>query len=119
MLEFLWKTCTHEKITPNMQSGYCPDCGEYVKNHWYISRCECCGLKLKSIIRNGKVVALSKFCKNCGSNAFEVEELKNIDVVSINYAVVQKVSEKSKNQSILQTWIEQSVPTPMKLLPSF
>lgn len=118
MLEFLWKSCTHDKITLNIKAGYCPDCGKYVKNHWYITRCECCGLKQKTLVRNGKVIAYAKFCKNCGSSSFMQEELDTLDIVSVNYAAVWKKVKDSKKPSVVQTWIENGY-TPMKLLPSY
>lgn len=120
MFEFLWKpSCSHDKITPNMKSGYCPDCGEYVENHWYISRCECCGVKQKTLIKNGKVVAEAKFCRNCGSASFNVEELEGPDIVNIHYAVVQKKIRETERESLIQTWIERNNFSPMKLLPSY
>lgn len=118
MFEFLWKNpCTHSRITPNMASGYCPDCGEYVENHWYITRCKCCGIKQISLVKNGKIVAGEKFCRNCGSDSFVTEELESLDIVNINYAVVQKRVVAERKPSIIETWIEQSAP--LKLLPSF
>lgn len=120
MLEVLWKkTCTHEHITPNMMAGYCPDCGEYVQNRWYISRCKCCGVKQKAIIRHGKVVTLNKYCKNCGSNFFAIEELKQINVIEINYAVVLKQAVETRRKSFIQSWVEQTNYSPIKLLPIY
>ncbi|MDD3436708.1 MAG: hypothetical protein PHC64_06105 [Candidatus Gastranaerophilales bacterium] len=118
MFELLWKSCAHDKITPNITAGYCPDCGEYVKNHWYITRCKCCGIKQKSLVKNGKILSETRFCKNCGSNLFRVEELETLDIVNINYAVVQKQATKIKQKSFVQTWIENSY-SPIKLLPSY
>lgn len=120
MFEFLWNhSCKHEKITPDMVSGYCPDCGEYVENHWYITRCECCGIKQKTLIRKGKVTTATRFCRNCGSDAFKTEELESLDIVNINYAVVQKQVRETEKQSFIQTWIERNNYSPMKLLPSY
>lgn len=120
MLELLWKTsCNHEKIAPSVSAGYCPDCGEYIQNCWYITRCSCCGVKRKSIIRNGKIITQARFCKNCGSSEFELESLDKVDIVTINYAVLLKTSIKSKRQNILQTWIEYNGRSPLKLLPCY
>jgi hypothetical protein len=112
-------SCRHERITLDKKSGYCPDCGEYVENKWYITRCACCGVKQKTMVMRGKVAADTRFCRNCGSSSFTVEELDEIDIVNINYAVVLKQVPESKKQSIIQTWIEENTFTSMKLLPSY
>lgn len=122
MLDCFRKTtssCRHDRITLDRNAGYCPDCGEYVKNHWYISRCKCCGIKQKTLVKNGKIVTSEKFCRNCGSSLFAVEELEVIDIVNINYAVALKQTLKVKRQSIIQTWIEKNTSVPLKLLPSY
>lgn len=120
MFDFLWKpSCKHDQITPNMKASYCPDCGEYVENHWYITRCECCGVKQKTLVKNGKISTNAKFCRNCGSSLFTVEELNSLDIVNVNYAVVLKQTIETKRKSIVQTWIEQNSYSPMKLLPSY
>lgn len=118
MLELIWKNCTHDKITAGMAAGYCPDCGEYVENHWYITRCECCGIKQKTLVKNGKIIKETRFCKNCGCSDFTIEELKTLDIVNINYAAVLKKAHKIKRSSVIQTWIENNC-VPMKLLPSY
>lgn len=111
-------TCNHDGVSLDKSAGYCPDCGEYVENKWYISRCACCGIKQKSVVMKGKISADVKFCRNCGSSLFEVEELEDINVVNVNYAVVVKQAIKSKKQSVIQTWIENNTITPVKLLPA-
>ncbi|MFA7659451.1 MAG: hypothetical protein WCY19_08460 [Candidatus Gastranaerophilaceae bacterium] len=119
MFNFRKTSCNHEKIIPNMVSGYCPDCGEYVENHWYITRCACCGVKQKATFRNGKISADTKFCRNCGGSSFAVEELDRIDIVNINYAVILKQVIQNKRQSFIQTWIEENAFLPMKLIASY
>lgn len=117
MLDFFNPSCKHEKITAGLKSGYCPDCGEYVENHWFITRCSCCGIKQITVIRNGKAVSNVKFCRNCGSKSFKAEELDEINIVDINYAAVLKRTVKIDRQSFIQTWFEEN--TPLKLLPSY
>ena len=109
--------CTHSKITPDIKAGYCPDCGEFVENHWYITKCKCCGRKHITVIRGGFVVPLNKFCKNCGSKSYTVEEIETPDIVTINYAIVQKKTQNRTVQTILQTWIEKNTPPVLKLIP--
>lgn len=125
MLDYLKNTyfrktsCLHEKISPNINSGYCPDCGKYVKNQWYITRCNCCDIKQKTSITGGKISTDTKFCRNCGSSSFKVEEIGVINIVDINYAVVLKQVIQNKKQSFIQTWIEQSTYPEIKLIPSY
>ena len=37
--------CNHDKIRPDVEQGYCPDCGKLIKNEWFVTRCSCCGDK--------------------------------------------------------------------------
>ena len=120
MFEILFKTaCKHDKVTLGMKAGYCPDCGDYVENHWYISRCECCGFKQKSLVRFGRVITDAKFCRNCGSSSFIYEKLENLDIVSVNYAVSLKRVVATKRKNVIQTWIDENSYTPIKLLPVY
>ena len=120
MFEILWKTsCTHDKITPNMAFGYCPDCGEYVQNRWYLFRCKCCGIKQKIRVRKGKMITETNFCRNCGSSSFVEEELESLDIVNVNYAVFKRTTTKAKIPSQIQTWIEETSYTSIKLLPCY
>lgn len=98
--------CAHEKITPNMDAGYCPDCGEYIENRWFITRCNCCGVKQKTIIVKDKISTNTKYCINCGSNHFVVQELDKINCIDINYAIVLKQIIKDKKTFFTQSWVE-------------
>lgn len=110
--------CKHEKITPDIKAGYCPDCGEYIQNHWYISRCKCCGIKQKTLVKNGKIITDTKYCKNCGNNFFNFEKIEKPDIANINYAAILKYSIKTNKKSIIQTWIENNYST-TKLIPTY
>lgn len=119
MLKNLFKNqqiCAHTKITPDMEAGYCADCGEYIENHWYITRCKCCGIKQKTVIIKNSIMASTKFCKNCGSNIFIVQKLDRIGFVDINYAVVLKQIIKDKRAFFVQSWVEPTENVRMKLL---
>ncbi len=86
----LKKVCSHDKITPDMESGYCPDCGKYIQNEWYITRCACCGVKLKTISVKGEIKPQYHYCSNCGGEDFTIEKLSKINFIDINYAVLVK-----------------------------
>ena len=113
------KACTHEKITPDMESGYCPDCGKFIKNEWLITRCSCCGVKLKTNLRNGEVFPQDHFCTNCGGEGFIVEKLDKINFIDINFAVLQKtVVEQDNKVDSTQCWQEKTNVQP-RLLTKF
>ena len=108
MFRFLFEKeeCYHEKITPDVDSAYCPDCGEYVQNRWFLSRCACCGIKQKTIILKGKISTSTNFCRNCGSNSFIIEKINKINFIDINYAVVIKSVFNNKKISFTQSWVD-------------
>ena len=110
-----YNECLHENITPDMDCGYCPDCGKYVENQWFITRCSCCGIKQKAIVLKGKVSAGVKFCKNCGNSSFVVEKLSKINFVDIHYAALIKQIIKNKRPNFIQSWVEPEAAPP-KLL---
>lgn len=100
--------CTHEKINILSEKSYCPDCGALVENKWYICRCACCGVKRKAVLLFGNVVPEEKFCTNCGSKEFIVEEVKEINFIDINFATLKKEEVKQPltvNFAPIQTWI--------------
>ena len=100
------KKCTHDKLPIEDDIGYCPDCGELVENHWYLTRCVCCGVKLRTTIRNGEVVPEENFCHNCGCREYIVEKLEKIDCININYAMVLREVVKNEVSEYTQSWQE-------------
>ncbi|MBS5802082.1 MAG: hypothetical protein KIC80_03555 [Brachyspira sp.] len=98
--------CHHDKVTPEKDAAYCPDCGELIENQWYITRCSCCGVKLKAIIKNGEVVPEAHFCHNCGFRSFVVERVNKINFIDINYAVLVKAVIKPQIDDITQSWCD-------------
>lgn len=109
----LKKVCSHDKITPDMEFGYCPDCGKLVKNEWYITRCACCGVKIRACIKNDEIQPQEHFCTNCGSKEFKVEKLDKINFIDINFAVLKKTTEDcSKTVSTTQCWEEKTSSLP-------
>lgn len=100
------KKCTHSKVPLDVEIGYCPDCGELVENHWYITRCACCGVKERATIRNDEVVPEEDFCHNCGSKAYRVERIEKIDCININYAIVKREIVQNEINEYTQSWLE-------------
>lgn len=111
--------CTHENITPDMDTAYCPDCGKLIKNEWYITRCACCGLKLESCMKNDEIIPRKRFCTNCGSSNFAIEQIEKINFIDIKFAVLTKrIIEETIICSTTRCWQEKSNEQP-KLLTQF
>ena len=105
----LKKTCSHDKITPDMEFGYCPDCGKLIKNDWYITRCACCGVKMRACAKNGEIFPQNHYCTNCGSKEYTVEKLSKINFIDINFAVLQKnIVEECQSPDTIQCWAEKT-----------
>ena len=100
------KKCQHNKVPLDTDIGYCPDCGELIENHWYITRCGCCGVKERATIRNGEVVPEAEFCPNCGGKAYKIEEIEKIDCININYAIVVSEIVKNEINEYTQSWVD-------------
>lgn len=114
----LKKVCRHEKITPDMEAGYCPDCGKYIQNDWYYARCACCGVKLKTMSYKGELKPQYQYCSNCGSQSYKIEKLDKINFIDINFAVlVKREIEDSVNiPNTTQCWQERTVSQPKLLV---
>ena len=106
ILSFFTKKCTHDKVGFNVDCGYCPDCGEYVENHWYLVRCSCCGIKRVAITKGFEIMPASCCCPNCGEKGYYIEELKKLNFVDINYATVLKIAPHLSKSGYSQSWVE-------------
>ena len=111
------RQCLHEKVHPSVEHAYCPDCGKYIENEWYITRCACCGVKLKTRLYNNDVVPQYNYCANCGSKEFKIEKLAKINFIDINFAVLVK---KEVNEILfvdtIQCWEEKNIEKPKLLV---
>lgn len=110
------KECTHSKVSPEKESCYCPDCGKYIENKWYLTRCSCCNVKRKTTIKLGQVIPETKFCPNCGGVSFIVEEVRNINFIDINFAVLVKEVNEEYSRNFTQSWLERDNCESIKLL---
>lgn len=110
----LTKKCTHDKVTPDKDTAYCPDCGKLIQNEWYITRCACCGVKLKTMLKNGLPTPQFHYCSNCGGDEFKVEKLVTINFIDINFAALVKrvVEENSVCTSTTRCWQEKNIVQP-------
>ncbi len=110
------KRSRHEKVSPQKDLCYCQDCGELVENRWYISRCSICGIKLKSMVKDGEIIPEEKFCHNCGSTRFEAEIVSKINCIDINYAVLMKTVIEPHVENITQSWLDRDEHGQVKLI---
>lgn len=117
---FFKKSCSHDKVPPNIDEGYCPDCGKLVRNEWYITRCACCGVKLKTVIKSGNIIPQYNYCSNCGGQEYIVEKLEGINFIDINFAVLVKkeVDDVCQKVSTSSCWEEKTILKP-KLLEQY
>ena len=108
LLDFLKQKCecSHKHVSPAVDEAYCPDCGALVRNKWYIVRCSCCNIKRVSHLELDKIVPDSKFCHNCGSENYCIQEIDNINFTDINYAILRKETVEQNINTTSQVWIE-------------
>ena len=107
--------CQHDKVRPDLDQAYCPDCGKLIKNEWYVTRCSCCGVKMKAMVKNGEIVPQEHFCTNCGSNEYSIEKIEKINFIDINFAaLVKKEVETYKRCDTTKCW-EEKMPELPKL----
>lgn len=113
----LKKYCNHDRISPELECGYCPDCGKFIRNEWYITRCACCGVKMKAIARNGEITPQFHYCSNCGAKDYTVEKLESLNFIDINFAVLQKrIVEEDLKTNTTQCWQERTTAQPKLLV---
>ena len=119
LINFFIKKCTHEHVSPESEKAYCPDCGKLIKNEWYITRCACCGVKLRAVIKNGKIVPQLHYCSNCGSEDFVIEQIEKINFIDINFAVlVKQIIEEDNFCTTPRCWQEKTSLQPKLLVQS-
>lgn len=109
--------CRHERVSPDSDGAYCPDCGVYVENKWFIARCSCCNIKRTAVSKLNMVRPTTNYCPNCGSNDFYLEAIDNINFVDVHFAVHKKVVAPAPEiVSRSQIWVNEKENTPQKFL---
>ena len=98
--------CQHTRVPIDVDEAYCPDCGELIKNQWFLVRCACCNIKRTAHTKYDKIEPDTKFCRNCGSTEFYIEELEKVNFTDVHYAIFKQVIIPQFRQSTRQIWIE-------------
>ena len=100
------KECKHLHVPVDVEEAYCPDCGQLVKNKWYLVRCSCCNIKRSAHTKYDEIVPDTKFCPNCGATDFYVEELEKVNFIDVHYAIFKKIVISQEKFTTRQIWIE-------------
>lgn len=100
--------CSHKNALLYQDSGYCPDCGQYLVKNYYLVRCARCDVKREAKLIWGEIVPKNKFCSNCGCEEYYIEKLDKVSFVDAQYAIYLK--EIADEMNILhpetQVWVE-------------
>lgn len=99
-------TCTHKNVPVDVDECYCPDCGELIKNEWFIVRCACCNIKRQAHLEYDELKPDTKFCQNCGADDFTIEKIDSLNCVNSRYAVIKQRIIKQEFSSVRQIWVE-------------
>ena len=70
--------CTHSKIQPDIEQAYCPDCGKLIQNEWYVTRCRCCGVKMKAMVKNGQIIPQNHYRSHTYMDALAIYALQKL-----------------------------------------
>ena len=110
LIEFFKKRgkCSHKNALLTTNEGYCPDCGEYLVKKFYIIRCTHCEVKRLARLNWGEICPESRFCSNCGSESYYIEQLDNINFIDARYAIcLKEVASKYKSLHCgFQVWVD-------------
>ena len=100
--------CRHKNALLYSDSGYCPDCGQFLVKNYYIVRCSCCDIKREAKLSWGEIVPQEKFCSNCGSSEYYIEKLDSLNLIDAHYAVYLKeiADEIHIRRPEAQIWVE-------------
>ncbi len=102
--------CNHKNALLYSDSGYCPDCGQYLVKNYYIVRCACCDIKREAKLSWGEIVPMEKFCSNCGSSEYYIEKIDKLNLIDANWAIYLKeiADEMQIMHPEAQIWVEEN-----------
>ena len=102
--------CTHKHALLHQDSGYCPECGEFLIKNYYLLRCARCDIKREAKLIWGEIAPKDKYCSNCGSEEYYIEKIDNVNFVDAHYAIyLKEISDKMQNlHPETQIWVEEN-----------
>lgn len=100
--------CSHRNALLNSNSGYCPDCGQYLVKNYYLVRCSRCDIKREAKLYWGEIVPKDKYCANCGSEEYYIEQLDKVSFIDAKYAIYLKeiANEYQTLHPETQVWVD-------------
>ena len=100
--------CSHKHALLHQDSGYCPECGEYLVKNYYLVRCARCDVKREAKLIWGEIVPKDKFCSNCGEHEYYIEKLDRVNFVDAQYAIyLKEIADKMADlHPETQIWVE-------------
>ena len=112
--------CRHTRVPIDVDEAYCPDCGALIRNKWYLVRCACCDIKRSAHSHYNDIVPDTKFCHNCGSTEYYIEEIEKLNFIDVHYAVFKQEIVEQQGCTTRQVWVEkeENLLTERKLLES-
>ena len=101
--------CLHKSALLNQDSGYCPECGEYLVKNYYLVRCARCDIKREAKLIWGEIVPKDKFCSNCGESEYYIEKIDKVNFVDAQYAIyLKEIADKMQDiHPETQIWVEE------------
>ena len=100
--------CSHKNALLNSTSGYCPDCGQYLVKKYYLVRCSRCDIKRTARLVWDEIVPTERYCSNCGSDEYYIEQIDKINFIDAKYALCIKeiANELADLHPDVQVWVD-------------
>jgi Zn finger protein HypA/HybF involved in hydrogenase expression len=84
--------CLHTKMAiSGKTSGFCPDCGYYVRLRWNLCRCRTCGARRKiQVALDGVISPKGRYCDQCGQHEYRLVQKERIHGYELAYATLTR-----------------------------
>lgn len=101
--------CSHKNALLHTESGYCPDCGQYLIKNYYLIRCSRCDIKRQAKLYWGEIQPVDKYCFNCGSVDYYIEKIDKVNFIDAQYAIyIKEIADEMQNlHPETQIWVDE------------